>query len=69
MHIGPLRPAFEITTVSLLIAKKATQARGSRCYILLLMSQREQFDIYVVLADANESPFESSVIKVCAFFI
>lgn len=59
MHIGPLRAAFEITKVSSLIAKNATQAQGSRCTILLLMSQRVQFDIYVGLADANESLYES----------
>lgn len=47
MHIGALRAAFEITTVSPLIAKNATQALGPRCSILLLMSWRVQFDIYV----------------------
>ncbi len=59
MHIGPLRAVFEITTVSPLIAKNATHALGSRCSILLLMSQRAQFDIYVGPADANESLFKS----------
>lgn len=54
MHIGPLRAAFEITTVSLLIPKNATQALGCRCSVLLLMSQRVQFDIYVGPLDANE---------------
>lgn len=59
MHIGPLRVAFEITKVSPLIAKNATQALGSRCTISLLMSRRVQFDIYVGPADANESLYKS----------
>lgn len=63
MHIGPLRAAFEITTVSPLIAKNATQALGSRRSILLLMSQRVQFDIYVGAADANESVYKSPKMK------
>lgn len=54
MHIGALRAAFEITTVSPLIAKNATQALGPRCSILLLMRWRVQFDIYVGPVDANE---------------
>lgn len=65
MHIGPLRAAFEITTVSPLIAKNATQALGSRCSILLLMSQRVQFDIYVGPVDANESPYQSKNESAC----
>lgn len=66
MHIGPLRAAFEITAVSPLIAKNATQALGSRCSILLLMSQRVQFDIYVGPADANEPQYKSPKMKVHA---
>lgn len=58
MHISTIRAVSGNTTVSLLIAKNATQAMGSRCSILLLMSQRVQFDIYVKPADANESQFE-----------
>lgn len=58
MHICPVRAVSENTTVSLLIAKKATQAMRSSCCILLLMSQRVQFDIYVNPADVNESQFE-----------
>lgn len=59
MHIGPLRAVSENTTVRPLIAKNATQALGSRCSVLLLMSQRVQFDIYVKPADANESQHSS----------
>lgn len=61
MHIGPLRAAFEITAFTPLIAKNATtQALGSRCFILLLMSQGAQFDIYVGAAHANESLYKKS---------
>lgn len=60
MHIGPLRAVLENTTVSPLIAKNATQALGSRCSILLLMSRRVQFDIYVEPSHANESKNENA---------
>lgn len=60
MHSGPPRAVFENTTLRPLIAKNATQALGSRCSILLLMSQRVQLDIYVKPADANESQFKSN---------
>lgn len=64
MHIAPpppcpLRAGSENTTVGPLIAKNATQALGSRCSALLLMSQRVHFDIYVKPADANESQLRS----------
>ncbi len=69
MHIGPLRAVFEITTVSPLIAKNATHALGSRCSILLLMSQREQFDICVGPADANESQRKSKHDGACTIYL
>lgn len=58
MHIGPVRAVSENTIASLLIAKNATRAMRSRCFILLLMNQGVPFDIYFKPADANEFQFE-----------
>lgn len=66
MYISAIRPVFENTTVRLLIAKNATQAMGSGCSILLLMSWRVQFDIYAQPADANESQFEPKKEGTCS---